>query len=99
MPTVSVCFVGCGAMNARHVRFYQRLRPGAPFAVASRDADRARAFGGRLGARDSFGSYEEALRSGYEAVVLGTPPGTHAALIEAGLGAGKHLLIEKPVVA
>ena len=99
MPAVSVCFVGCGAMNARHARFYQHCRPGAPFAVASRDRDRARAFGARLGARDSFGSYEEAFRSGYEAVVIGTPPRTHAGLILAGLTAGKHLLIEKPVVA
>jgi len=99
MPTLSVCFIGCGAMNARHVRFYQRLRPGAPFAVAGRDLGRARAFGGRLGARDCFGSYEEAFRSGYDALVIGTPPGTHAALVEAALQAGKHLLIEKPVLA
>jgi predicted dehydrogenase len=99
MPAVSVCFVGCGAMNARHAKFYRRVRPGAPFAVASRDPDRARGFGGRLGARDCFGSYEEAFRSGYDAMVIGTPPRTHAGLIEAGLAAGKHLLIEKPVVA
>jgi predicted dehydrogenase len=86
-------------MNARHVRLYKRLRPGAPFAVASRDQDRARAFGRNLGAKDCFGSYEEAIRSDYQALVIGVPPRTHADLIEAGLGAGKHLLIEKPVLA
>jgi len=86
-------------MNARHIRLYKRLRPGAPFAVASRDQDRARAFGRHLGAKDCFGSYEEAIRSGYEALVIGVPPRTHADLIEAGLSAGKHLLIEKPVLA
>ena len=86
-------------MNARHIRLYKRLRPGAPFAVASRDPDRARAFGRNLGAKDCFGSYEEAFRSGYGALVIGVPPRTHADLIEAGLGAGKHLLIEKPVLA
>jgi predicted dehydrogenase len=99
MQGVSVCFIGCGAMNARHIRLYKRLRPGAPFAVASRDQGRARAFGGRLGAKDCFGSYEEAVRSSYQALVIGVPPRTHADLIEAGLGAGKHLLIEKPVLA
>jgi predicted dehydrogenase len=86
-------------MNARHIRLYKRLRPGAPFAVASRDPDRAGAFGRHLGAKDCFGSYEEAIRSGYDALVIGVPPRTHAELIEAGLGAGKHLLIEKPVLA
>jgi predicted dehydrogenase len=86
-------------MNARHIRLYKRLRPGAPFAVASRDQERARAFGRRHGAKDCFGSYEEAFRSSYEALVIGVPPRTHADLIEAGLGAGKHLLIEKPVLA
>jgi predicted dehydrogenase len=99
MQGVSLCFLGCGAMNARHIRLYKRLRPGVPFAVASRDPDRARAFGHELGAKDCFGSYEEAVRSGYQALVIGVPPRTHADLIEAGLGAGKHLLIEKPVLA
>ena len=72
-------------MNARHIRLYKRLRPGAPFAVASRDPDRARAFGHKLGAKDCFGSYEEAFRSSYQALVIGVPPRTHADLIEAGL--------------
>jgi predicted dehydrogenase len=99
MPGVSLCFVGCGAMNARHVRVFKALRPGAPFAVASRDPERARAFAGRLGAKESFGSYDAAVRAGYDGLVIGTPPRGHAALIEAALAAGKHLLIEKPVVA
>ena len=75
-------------MNARHIRLYKRLRPGAPFAVASRDPDRARAFGHKLGAKDCFGSYEEAFRSSYQALVIGVPPRTHADLIEAGLTPG-----------
>ncbi len=99
MAAVSLCFVGCGAMNARHVRLFKRLRPGAPFAVASRDPDRARAFGARLGAKESFGSYDQALGSGYDGLVIGTPPRGHAQLIEGALAVGKHLLIEKPVVA
>ena len=99
MPGISLCFVGCGAMNARHVGLFKRLRPGAAFAVASRDPERARAFGARLGAKESFGSYDEAVRSGYAGLVIGTPPRGHADLLQAALDAGKHLLIEKPVVA
>ena len=99
MAGISLCFVGCGAMNARHARIFKRLRPGSDFAVASRTPEKGRAFGARLGAKDCFGSYEAALASGYDGLVIGTPPRGHAALIDAALAAGKHLLIEKPVVA
>ncbi len=99
MPGISVCFLGCGAMNARHIRQFKRLRPATPFAVASRDAERAGAFGRALGAKDCFGSYDAAIGASYDAVVIGVPPRGHAALVEATLSAGKHLLIEKPVLA
>ena len=99
MAGISLCFVGCGAMNARHVRLFKRLRPGSAFAVASRDRRESSRFWRALGAKDCFGSYDEALASGYDGLVIGTPPRGHAALIEAALAAGKHLLIEKPVVA
>lgn len=99
MPGISLCFVGCGRINSQHIAVFKRLRPGAVFAVASRDADRARAYGARLGAKESFGSYEQAVRAGYDGLVIGTPPRGHAELIESALAAGKHLLIEKPVVA
>ena len=44
MAGISLCFVGCGAMNARHVRMFKRLRPGSAFAVASRAPEKARSF-------------------------------------------------------
>ena len=56
---LSVCFLGCGSMNARHIRTLRRLRPGARVSVASRDAGRAQAFAGRVGAVAHFGSYEQ----------------------------------------
>jgi predicted dehydrogenase len=97
MADISVCFLGCGKINAGHVRILKRLRPRARVAVASRDVDRARAFARKVGAADSFGGYEDAIRSGYEVVVVGVPPRAHRALVEAALAAGKHILIEKPV--
>jgi predicted dehydrogenase len=99
MLDVSVCFLGCGRINARHIQTLRRLRPQARIGVASRDANRARAFGDRHGAGDCFGSYEDAIVSDYETIVIGVPPRAHRSLVELALAAGKHLLIEKPVFA
>ena len=99
MPDVSVCFLGTGRINARHIQTLKQLRPQARIAVASRDRRRARAFGERFGARDSYGSYEDAIASDYETIVIGVPPSAHRSLVELALTAGKHLLIEKPVFA
>ena len=99
MPDVSVCFLGTGRINARHIQTLKQLRPQARIAVASRDTRRARAFGDRHGARDSYGSYEDAIASDYETIVIGVPPSAHRSLVELALAAGKHLLIEKPVFA
>ena len=99
MRDVSVCFLGCGRINARHIQTLKRLRPQTRIAVASRDTRRARAFAARHGARDSYGSYEDAIASDYETIVIGVPPSAHRSLVELALAAGKHLLIEKPVFA
>ena len=99
MPDVSVCFLGTGRINARHIQTLKQLRPQARIAVASRDKHRARAFGDRHGARDSYGSYEDAIASDYDTIVIGVPPSAHRSLVELALAAGKHLLIEKPVFA
>jgi predicted dehydrogenase len=44
----------------------------------------------------SFGSLAEALDS-VDAVVLATPPSTHASLALRALDAGKHVMVEKPL--
>jgi len=99
MTAPDVCFLGCGAMTARHLDTLRRLRPGARIAVASRDAARARAFAARHGVHESFGSYEQALASSYGVVVVATPPRSHRALLEGAIAAGKHVLVEKPICA
>ena len=96
---LSVCFLGCGNINARHIRTLRRLRPGARMSVASRDAGRAEAFAARVGAVAHFGSYEQAIASPCDVVVIGVPPRAHRQLVELALGADKHVLIEKPVFA
>ena len=96
MSAPSVCFLGCGAMSARHIRTLRRLRPGLTVGVASRDAQRAQSFGGRVGAKDCFGSYETAIASSYDVIAVVVPPSAHRALVEQAVRAGKHVLVEKP---
>jgi D-xylose 1-dehydrogenase (NADP+, D-xylono-1,5-lactone-forming) len=67
-------------------------------AVASRDANRARAFAGELGLEASFGSYEELLASEtVDAVYVPLPVSLHAEWTVRALAAGKHVLCEKPL--
>jgi predicted dehydrogenase len=96
---LSVCFLGTGGINARHIATLRRLRPRAAISVASRDPARARAFAGRVGAAAHFGDYEQAIASGCDVVVIGVPPRAHLRLVELALAAGKHILVEKPVFA
>ena len=96
---LSVCFLGCGSISARHIRTLRRLRPRAQISVASRDAGRAEAFAARVGAAAHFAGYEQAIASRCDAVVIGVPPRAHRQLVELSLAAGKHLLVEKPVFA
>src|SRR5690242_4966336 len=99
MSDLSVCFLGTGRINARHIATLRRLRPRAAISVASRDLERARAFAARVGAAAHFGSYEEAIASAAGVVVIGVPPRAHKQLVELALAADKHVLIEKPVFA
>jgi xylose dehydrogenase (NAD/NADP) len=69
-------------------------------AVASRDADRARAFAAELELAASFGSYEELLASeAVDAVYVPLPVSLHAEWTVRALAAGKHVLCEKPLAA
>jgi predicted dehydrogenase len=67
-------------------------------AVGSRDADRAAALAGELGAVRSHGSYDDLVRDdAVQAVYVATPHAQHAEVVLAALAAGKAVLCEKPL--
>lgn len=66
-------------------------------AVADPDAEAARALGGEGRAYPDLDALLDALSP--EAVHLCTPLGTHGALARQALGAGCHVLVEKPLAA
>ena len=88
--------VGAGAMGKTHARHWARV-PGAKIvAIADSDASKAGAPAASVGA-EALGSLEELLALGCDAVSVCTPTDTHRELSEKALGAGCHVLCEKPM--
>lgn len=67
-------------------------------AVASRDAERARAFASRHGIPSAYGGYEQLVADPEVDIVYVSPPHTeHTRLALLAIAAGKHVLVEKPL--
>lgn len=66
-------------------------------AVGSRSRERADAFAAEHGIATAFGSYAAAVEHpDVDIVYIAAPHTEHAALAELAIGAGKHILVEKP---
>jgi myo-inositol 2-dehydrogenase/D-chiro-inositol 1-dehydrogenase len=87
--------VGVGRIGAFHARTLCGL-PGVEVVVADVQAHRAEALAASLGARwaSDIGAL---LRSELDGLVVATPTGSHAELIERGVAAGIPVFCEKPV--
>jgi predicted dehydrogenase len=67
-------------------------------AVASRTADKAKAFAGEFGFAKSYGSYRELIADDdVDVVYIATPHNDHYASAKLCLEAGKAVLVEKPL--
>lgn len=96
MPSDALVVLGCGGIARRHAAAARRL--GVPLIFASRDEGRARRYARELGGLAAFGSYAEALRdSRAAAAIVCTPHDRHLPDTLAALGAGRHVLVEKPI--
>lgn len=96
MARRALVLLGCGWIARRHAVAARRL--GVPLLAASRDVARARAFAREFGAVDAFGSYEAAVRDPRVAgAIVCTPHDRHLADAALALGAGLHVLVEKPI--
>jgi len=96
--TLRVGLIGTGF--ARRVQVPAlRLVPGvAVTAIASGNAERARAVAAEFGIPNAFGSGEELARSpAVDLVIVSSTPDAHARHTIAALEAGKHVLCEKPM--
>lgn len=89
--------IGVGQMGWHHARIYQKL-PGVELAaVCEWDDSRRDEVGAALGCA-TFKDYHALLRDPtIEAVSIVLPDNMHRDAVEAAVGAGKHILLEKPL--
>ena len=89
--------VGPGAIAAQFAEGMRTVDGGTVVAVGSRAAERAEAFAQRFDIPRHYGSYEAlADDPDVDIVYVATPHSRHAADTLLFLGAGKHVLCEKP---
>ena len=94
---LGLAFLGCGFITAVHSRHLRALDGAFLASYASRDRARADGYRRRFGGTRSYGSYSAAIEDReIDAVVVAVPPVLHKALTLEALGAGKHVLVEKP---
>lgn len=91
--------IGCGGIaHGYHLRELTAIPAAKLIATADTDADRAKTTAERYGAEAWYPDYERLLaRDDIDAVIVSTWHPTHAAIGIAGLEAGKHVLVQKPL--
>jgi predicted dehydrogenase len=92
-----IAFLGCGFITQVHSRNLRALKDQVVCSYASRDASKAAEYCRRHGGAGSFADYGAAIADpAIDAVVVAVPPRFHLGLTLDALGAGKHVLVEKP---
>ena len=96
--TLGLCVIGCGDFARTFARAIQRELDDIDLYFASRDPGRAAVFAGEFRGSGSFGSYESAVGDPkVHAVYICTPHHLHLEHARLAAGAGKHILLEKPL--
>jgi predicted dehydrogenase len=88
--------LGCGYWGSKHVRVLSGLPQVAEVVIIDPRPDRRRNLQASFPAARAVGTLDEALPH-MDAVVVATPPETHAELALRALRAGKHVMVEKPL--
>jgi len=95
---VGVGLVGSGFIGQVHAEAVSRSALASVSAVASRSADRAEDFAGRLGIPAWHTDYRELVaRNDVDLVCVAVPNWLHRDIVVAAAEAGKHVVCEKPL--
>lgn len=98
MKTYGAVLVGCGNMGAAHAEAIRRHKRVRLVGVADRDQEKARVFAERYRAYSWHTDYRHYTeRRDVDLVIIATYPSSHLEIARAFLGAGKHVLCEKPI--
>ena len=97
MRTIGYAIVGTGTISEFHYRSIAALEGARFIGVHSRNESRGKECAEQWNG-DAFASYSALLADPrVDVVAIATPSGSHAALAEAALRAGKHVVVEKPI--
>ncbi|HWA86823.1 MAG TPA: Gfo/Idh/MocA family oxidoreductase [Opitutus sp.] len=97
-PPLGFGIFGLGMVADFHAQAIAHVTGGRLVAVASRQAEKARAFAARHGAAVAGATIEELVaRRDVDVVCITTPASAHLAPALAAIRAGKHLVVEKPL--
>jgi predicted dehydrogenase len=95
---VRVGVIGVGAIGPAHIEGFQQVKGAEVAAVCDLDAGRAQGAAQQFGIKHVYTDYRKLLAAEVvDAVSVCTPNNTHMAITIAALGAGKHVLCEKPI--
>jgi predicted dehydrogenase len=99
MPPLRAAVIGCGAIAYEHLPFVARSDAALPVALCDRSRAMADAAGRHFGLKvPLYTDAEEMLATEQPDIVhVLTPPQSHDPLVRAALGAGAHVVCEKPM--
>jgi len=100
MKTIGFGIIGCGMIASWHIRaIKENAASGAALVgVADSNAEAAKKLAAETGVKAFSGAEELISCPDIDAVCICTPSGTHAGLAVAAARAGKHIVVEKPMV-
>lgn len=91
-----VGIIGAGKIAGKVADTLNQLNQFAPYAIASRDINKANEFGDKYNVEKRYGSYEELVNDpDVDLVYIATPHSEHADQAKLCLEAGKPVLVEK----
>jgi predicted dehydrogenase len=96
--SIRVAVAGCGYWGSKHVRVLNGIPGVSEVIVVEPDRRLREAMQRSFPAGRAFGNLEEALPL-VDAVVIATPPQSHAVLATMALRAGRAVLVEKPLAS
>jgi len=95
---IGAAVVGCGYWGPNLARNLAEAQNFRLHALCDRDPAPLRGLGRKHPTAEMVGDFDQLLEDdAVEAIVIATPPTTHAPLAKRALLAGKHVLVEKPL--
>lgn len=96
MLDFKVGIMGAGKIAGTIADTLNKLHSFVPYAIASRDLDKANEFGDKYNVEKRYGSYEELVKDpDVELIYIATPHAFHASQAKMCIEAGKPVLVEK----